>query len=189
MSLRVIGGKFRNHPLFSPKGQQTRPTSGLVRKAIFDMVQADIEEATFLDLFAGSGAMGIEAISRGAAHATFIDSGRLACQCIKKNIDHLHIPKEEATILCGDAESMLARLGKQHQQFQIIYIDPPYNKGLIPTTLQKIDALSLLSSNGRLFAEESADGIQELQALSLIHLKKIQERSYGNSTIVEYRIS
>jgi 16S rRNA (guanine966-N2)-methyltransferase len=137
MSLRIIGGRLRNHTLFSPKGQQTRPTSGLVRKAVFDICQADIEDARFLDLFAGSGAMGLEALSRGASHATFVDASRLACQCITKNLHHLFLEKE-ATVLCGNVLHMIDRLARQ-QPFTLIYIDPPYDEGYIPEVLMRID--------------------------------------------------
>jgi len=185
VSLRIIGGKFRNRPIFSPKGLQTRPTSGMVRKAIFDMCQAEMENARFLDLFAGSGAMGLEALSRGAAHATFVDASRLACQCIKKNLDLLEI-ENEATILCGDVIRMLAKLAKE-EPFDIIYIDPPYGEGHVPDVLQKIDASHLLKPGGRLFAEESTAAIKSLDNLTLHSLKKIQERRYGNSSVVEFK--
>lgn len=184
MSLRIIGGKFRNRPIFSPKGIQTRPTSGLVRKAIFDMCQADTENAKFLDLFAGSGAMGIEALSRGASHATFVDASRLACQCIKKNLEQLEIEKE-GTVLCGDVGRMIDRLSKG-EPFDLIYIDPPYGEGYIPLVLQKIDRAHLLAKGGRLFAEESGAAIKMLDTLSLNSLKKIEERRYGSSYVVEF---
>lgn len=184
MSLRIIGGTMKNRPIFSPKGIQTRPTSGLVRKAVFDICQADITDARFLDLFAGSGAMGLEALSRGASHATFVDASRLACQCIKKNLSHLGLEKT-GTILCGDVLKMLARLAKE-EPFNLIYIDPPYGEGFIPEVLKKIDEIKLLAPGGRLFAEESSDALQSLDMLPLYSLEKVHERRYGNSVIVEF---
>jgi len=184
MTLHIIGGKLKSRSLYSPKGVQTRPTSGLVRKAIFDILQADIENARFLDLFAGSGAMGIEGLSRGASHATFVDSSRLACQCIQKNLKNLGLEKE-ATVLCSDVLKTLSRLAKS-DHFNLIYIDPPYGEGHIPEVLQKIDQTKLLAPSGRLFAEESFAAIKELEALALHHLHKVQERRYGNSAVVEF---
>lgn len=184
MSLHIIGGKFRSRSLFSPKGVQTRPTSGLVRKAVFDICQADIENARFLDLFAGSGAMGIEALSRGASHATFVDASRLACQCINKNLKNFEL-ENEATVLCGDVLKQLDRLAKQ-EPFNLIYIDPPYGEGHIPDVLKKIDQTKLLTQGGRLFAEESSTAIKELESLPLQTLRKVQERRYGNSTVIEF---
>lgn len=184
MSLRIIGGRFRNHSLFSPKGDQTRPTSGLVRKAIFDICQGDIEGAFFLDLFAGSGAMGLEALSRGASHTTFVDASRLACQCINKNLKHLKL-ENEATVLCGSVLTLLNRLAPPNP-FTLIYIDPPYDQGFLPEVLKKIDQASLLAPHSRIFAEESAISILEIENLQLNHLKMVQKRRYGNSTIAEF---
>ena len=108
-SLHVIGGSLRNRSLKTPKGDQTRPTTAILRKAVFDIVRPYIEGATFLDLFAGSGAMGIEALSCGASHATFIDQNRSAIQCIRENLQSLKI-ENKATVIQGSAVSILKRL-------------------------------------------------------------------------------
>ncbi len=185
MSLRILGGRFRNRTLFSPKGVETRPTSGLVRKALFDILQADIENSRFLDLFAGSGAMGLEALSRGASHATFVDSSRFACDCIKKNLHHLGL-ESEGKVMYGDVVRLLDRLANE-EPFTFIYIDPPYDKGYIPQVLEKIDTLPLLASGGRLFAEESSSGAKSLHSLAFRTLTMLEPRRYGNSTLIEFR--
>ena len=94
MTLRVLGGKFRGRLLQSPRGSQTRPTTSMLRKAVFDILQNSIEDFRFLDLFAGSGAMGIEALSRGAKHATFVESHKDALRCINANLATLKLEKE-----------------------------------------------------------------------------------------------
>ena len=96
MSLRIIAGEFRNRLLKSPKSLQTRPTLAILRKAVFDILQPYIHQAHFLDLFAGSGLMGIEALSRGASHTTFVDNDRNAIRCIRENISLLNLQKRFA---------------------------------------------------------------------------------------------
>ena len=94
MGLRILGGTFRNRLLKSPKGEQTRPTLAVMRKSVFDILQTQIEGAAFLDLYAGSGAMGLEALSRGASHATFVDANRFALSCIEDNICLLKVENQ-----------------------------------------------------------------------------------------------
>src|SRR5690349_14081953 len=98
MTLRIIGGTLRGRRLLSPKSSLTRPTTAIVRKSVFDICQEIIVDAEFLDLFAGSGAMGIEALSRGAKHVTFVDSNAQAIQCVEHNL-RLFKMEKQATIL------------------------------------------------------------------------------------------
>ncbi len=184
--LKIIGGQFRNRPLQTPKGMTTRPTSGLVRKAVFDISSQLVEGAKFLDLFAGSGAMGIEAISRGAASAVFVEANRMAYQCIKANLDKLGIPPAQALVLFGDTKRHLAVLAAKRQPFDLIYIDPPYEKGLSIDTLRLIDQAQLLAAGGKLFIEESTSAIDDVAELTTEHLRYLTTRKYGNSSLREY---
>lgn len=98
MTLKINGGKFRGIKLSSPSGNKTRPTSDMLREAVFNIAQHKIQDSLFLDLFAGTGAMGLEALSRGAMKSIFIEKDRTAINCIKENIEKLSL-KEEATLL------------------------------------------------------------------------------------------
>ncbi len=148
MTLRIIGGVFKGRPLKAPKTNSTRPTQGMLREAIFNICQNEIGNAHFLDLFAGSGAMGLEAISRGASHAVFVEQNRQAITCIKENISLLQVEKQ-TQIIPTDAARALTILAKQYSQFDIIYIDPPYDTPFDPTPL-----VPLLKPEGILFLEE-----------------------------------
>ena len=141
MSLRIIGGTFRNRPIKSPKGDRTRPTSAMMRKAVFDICQPFIEDAAFLDLFAGSGAMGIEAISRGASHATFVDKDKHALDCILTNLKDLDI-EAQCTVIAGAVPQAFKRL---KNPFDIVYIDPPYGQVEISPILIYFDKQDLLN--------------------------------------------
>lgn len=152
MTLRIIGGHFRNRLIKSPKGIATRPTTAMLRKSVFDICQFHIENARFLDLFAGSGAMGLEALSRGAKEAVFVDNNRFAIKCIEENIQILNVA-ERATMMPMDAYKALKKITVP---FDLIYIDPPYEKVSYDEILSLIDALNLLKSGGRLFVEEAA---------------------------------
>jgi len=186
MSLRIIGGKFRNRLLKSPTGTQTRPTTAMVRKAVFDICQFDIQGANFLDIFAGSGMMGIEAISRGAAAATFIDQDRSALRCIYQNVHMLQLEKQ-TTILAGDALKILERLNREKGQFQLIYVDPPYvQKALNEQVLHFLDSGQLVASNGIVFIEETAP-IQLKNDVSLKTLVHKDTRKYGKSVLHQYQ--
>ncbi len=122
--IRITGGEDKGKRINVPKGLQTRPSTDFLRQAVFNLLQKDIRHANFLDLFAGSGAFGIEALSRGATHATFVDQSAAAIACIRKNIDALDF-RDRATILRADSTRWLK---KNSTQFDIAYIDPPYDR-------------------------------------------------------------
>src|SRR5437016_7699125 len=110
--MHIIGGRYRNRTIAAPKGLATRPTSGALRESLFNICQHYIEGARFLDLFAGSGAMGLEALSRGAGHAFFIDNSRDAVNCLKGNAKKLLV-EEQVTIRYGDVFQILERLASE----------------------------------------------------------------------------
>lgn len=141
MTLRIIGGTLRQRPLKSPKGQQTRPSSSRLRETLFNICQHKIVGATFLDLFAGSGAVGIEALSRGAASATFVDRETQAL--IKQNLKALDLPPQ----------TVVKELRMVHQSFDIIFADPPYAEGELIEAL--LETLTLLKPDGWLFIEDA----------------------------------
>ncbi len=179
--LKVIGGIYKSRLLNTPKASVTRPTSALVRKAVFDRCQIEIQGARFLDLYAGSGAMGIEALSRGASSATFVDRDRLAIRCIYENLEKLGI--ETAVVLQIEGLKAIRILQKKGALFELIYIDPPYAED--PTTLlEKIDQAALLTTDGKLFLETR---ISSLKVDSLLHLRLIDMRKFNDTILFTFR--
>jgi 16S rRNA (guanine(966)-N(2))-methyltransferase RsmD len=125
--MRIISGKYRGRRLKSPPSLQTRPTSDRLREALFNILAPRIEGARFLDLCAGSGAVGVEALSRGADHVTFVDQSRKMCALIEANVNGLQIDEDEIEIVTAEASEFLRRRAKRDgQPFDIIFFDPPY---------------------------------------------------------------
>jgi 16S rRNA (guanine966-N2)-methyltransferase len=125
--VRIIAGSRKGARIFAPKGTDTRPTGDRVREAAFNLIGPGFaEDATVLDLFAGSGAMGLEALSRGAAHATFVESDRDACRAINRNLDKLRL--EGATVLCQDALTALRADVRTGARYDLVLVDPPYRR-------------------------------------------------------------
>ena len=191
MSLRIIGGSLKNRTLKAPKGPLSRPTLAIMRKAVFDICQGSIEDADFLDLFACSGAMGIEAISRGAATATFIEKDRLSIQCLQENLKALQI-QSQAHIFCGDVFSQIKRLSSLNRAFHIVYIDPPYplahdpKKPLIPL-LHELDESSLLLPNATVFLEEGFPGVIPVETLAFTKLRFKNTRKFSQSLLHQFQ--
>ena len=149
MTLRIISGKFKGRRIEAPKTKLTRPTQEALRETVFNMCQNLIEGSAVLDLYAGSGAIGLEALSRGARLVTFVEKNRVAISTIHKNISLLEL-KEQTTVLSLD---VLSSLKKLQGSFDFIYIDPPYD---LPTdeVMHLIIQKDFLSQGGRLFLEE-----------------------------------
>ncbi len=132
--MRVIAGDKKGRRLSAPDGLDTRPTSDKVKEALFSIIQFELDGADFLDLFAGSGQMGIEALSRGANSAVFVDSGRKACDCIRQNL--------ASTGLLGCGEMVCRNVGDYlsscTRKFDVVFMDPPYREGLIEPIFERV---------------------------------------------------
>jgi 16S rRNA (guanine966-N2)-methyltransferase len=125
--MRIIAGKYRGRKLKSPPSLQTRPTSDRLRETLFSILAPRVKNARFLDLCAGSGAVGIEALSRGAAHATFVDQSRRMCVLIETNLEALGLAEDASEVLCSEASTYLRRLiKKEPPRLDIVFFDPPY---------------------------------------------------------------
>jgi 16S rRNA (guanine(966)-N(2))-methyltransferase RsmD len=125
--LRIIAGKYRGRRLKGPPSLQTRPTSDRLRETLFNILAPRIAGARFLDLCAGSGAVGIEALSRGAKHSTFVDQSRRMCALIETNLDELRVDGDASEVLCSEASAFLRpRARKETTQFDLVFFDPPY---------------------------------------------------------------
>ncbi len=181
--MRIISGKYRGRVLSAPKSKLTRPSSSLVRGAVFNILQDRVEGAEFLDLFAGSGLVGLEALSRGAKNITFVEKENNALDALTKNIKALGA-ESESTILRGDAFFHLKNLGKKKKKFDIIYIDPPYLKGMIQDCLILIEKGDLLKEEGLLFYEESSKDTEEYRMSGCAIVDK---RSFGNTNLTQYK--
>ncbi len=192
MSLRIIGGTFRNRILKTPKGEQTRPTLAVMRKAVFDILQTQIEGARFLDLYAGSGAMGLEALSRGAAQATFVEANRNAFRCIEENTRLLEV-QDHCKLMSYDTLLALKKLAKEERRFDIIYADPPYAPAaklrLLEEILLFLDTHPLLEKNGRLFLEEAAPATLSPQTQPLTTLRHVDSRCFSRSTLHQFQMT
>ena len=180
MSLRIIGGQFKGRILKTPKGSLTRPTQGMLRESVFNICQLQIEGGNFLDLFAGSGAMGLESISRGAAHATLVEKDRNALIAIRENIASLQIESQVSLMTCS-AEVALQRLASP---FDIIYIDPPYALPAAPL-VEKVLGAKLLAPQGILFIEERFRAKATAPLFS--SLLWIDSRKFGDALLHQYR--
>jgi 16S rRNA (guanine966-N2)-methyltransferase len=191
--MHIIGGFYRNRKLVAPKGSLTRPTAGSLRESLFNICQGYIQGARFLDLFAGSGAMGIEALSRGASHAVFIDSSREAIKCINKNLQTLEI-ENQSTVIYSSVFHQLERWSTESiAPFDIIYVDPPYNEtlekqgqmvGYTQRIIEMIDQSPLLVPSGLLFIEEAKEVAPPPESLSTLRLKN--SRRLGRSMLYQY---
>lgn len=184
MKLKITGGLFKGRFIDPPKGSATRPTSEKLRKTYFDICQDKVEEATVIDFFAGSGAIGIEAISRGALHAYFIDQDHHATNTIKLNLESLHI-QEKATVYKMDIFKALKLLEDGSIKADIIFIDPPYAKesgsiSLGEKLLGLLDQSEILKENTWIFLEEgryfnSERAFKDLKKISLFSSRGSQD--------------
>lgn len=152
--MRIISGKRRGYKLLSPDGDNTRPTTDRVKESLFNIIQLRFPCRNVLDLFAGSGALGIEALSRGAENAVFVEHNPKAYETIRKNLSGSGFV-ENAVLYRADS---IAFLDECKLRFDVIFLDPPYNKGLIFEALDKIYQNNLLSDGGIVAAESEADG-------------------------------
>ena len=151
--MRVIAGYYRGRNLRSPPSMQVRPTSDRLRETLFNVLAPRIEGARFLDLCAGSGAVGIEALSRGASHATFVDRSRKMCGLIESNLDLCGVPEDETEVVLSEATEFLRRATTRgEQRWDIAFFDPPYAMDYNPV-LQVFGASAILQDNGILIVE------------------------------------
>jgi 16S rRNA (guanine966-N2)-methyltransferase len=142
--MRIIAGLYKGRNLKSPPSMQVRPTSDRLRETLFNVIAPRIEGARFLDLCAGSGAVGIEALSRGASHATFVDRSRRSCQLIESNLKLCRVPEEHWDIYCSEASEFLRQ--SKNESWDIVFFDPPYKDDYLKT-------LQLLGDNNLVIAE------------------------------------
>ena len=178
--MRVIAGLSKGHNLKTPQGLNTRPTTDKVKGSLFSMLTGNIAGKKVLDLFAGSGALGIEALSRGAEKCVFVDNAPEALACIKDNLNHTKLSDKAETI---KSDSVLY-LKRCCEQFDIIFLDPPYHMGLITDAVELICEKNLLKKGGFLSIETDAG---ELDGTRFDTLTCIKNKKYGRISLKIYQ--
>ena len=174
--MRVITGKARGRKLKEPSNYDIRPTTDNVKESIFNILQFDIEGRKVLDLFAGTGQLGIECLSRGAESVTFVDQSREAIELVKANLKTCGF---EARVVTSESIAFLSRGGR----YDLIILDPPYATELLEKALEIINSVDMLSEGGIITCESSRDKIMpELKA----PYKKSREYSYGKVKLTTY---
>jgi 16S rRNA (guanine966-N2)-methyltransferase len=180
--LRVIAGIARGRKLKAPKGVNTRPTTDKIKESMFNIIQANIEGRDVLDLFAGTGALGIEAISRGASSAIFVDSDIYACKTIIENLTALGFDIN-AVVMRKDILLALKALSKESKSFDLIFMDPPYGSGLELSTLLDLVKFNIIREGGIIVIEHSS---KDALPQNVGPVKQLKEREYGTTKLTFY---
>ncbi|MBE5805467.1 MAG: 16S rRNA (guanine(966)-N(2))-methyltransferase RsmD [Clostridiales bacterium] len=180
--MRVISGSAKGTKLSSIEENSTRPTLDRVKEAMFNIVQTKIEDADVLDLFAGSGAIGIEFLSRGCKQAYFCDLSRKAINMIHQNLKKTRL-EENAIVINKDYKKCLEMLHKQERVFDIIFIDPPYKDNVAVNSVELILSLKLLKENGIIIIETDEQD-REIDNLKKLDVQVYDSRKYGRVNLI-----
>lgn len=183
--MRVISGNARGKKLISPDTENTRPTLDRVKEAMFNKIQFEVKDSVCLDLFAGSGALGIEALSRGAKEVVFCDYDKNAIKIIKKNIE-ITRNTNNWTVINKDYNLALNELKTQNKKFDIVFLDPPYKTNLAALAIQKIIMSNMLTKDG-IAIVETDDIKKKEEFLKLDTIQIIDERKYGSVWLIFIR--
>lgn len=181
--MRIISGTARGTKLYSLEGMNTRPTLDRVKESLFNMINFKLQDAYVLDLFAGSGAIGLEALSRGASKVFFCDKSREAINIINKNIEKTRF-QEKSVVLNEDFLKVLEKAKREEIKFDLIFLDPPYETDYIKKSIEIILKNELLKENGLLIAETDEEKriIEELKDFENINVEDI--RKYGRVYLI-----
>jgi 16S rRNA (guanine966-N2)-methyltransferase len=177
--MRIISGEFKGRKLVSLRGIATRPTSDRVRESIFNILAHHIFNASVLDLFAGTGALGLEALSRGAANAVFIDSSASAVKTIQKNITACRATNRSREIQWDIAKNLNC-LQSKAPAYDLVFMDPPYNKNYIAPTLKNLMGKNILKDGAKIIIEHSA---AETVPEDIMGLNLTDQRIYGKTLV------
>jgi len=187
--MRVIAGIAKGHKLFAPSGLKVRPTSDRVKEALFSILSDKVQGSLALDLFAGSGALGIEALSRGSAGCIFVESDRRAVAAIEKNLQKTNF-QAKAEILKSSASEALDRLFTRGQRFDLIFLDPPYRirHTELKEILEKLSSKKLIKPAGKVVLEHSSK-INIIEILELVGLCADSCKKYGDTCLTFYSLA
>lgn len=181
--MRVITGKVKGHRIKAPKGLSTRPTTDRVKESLFNIIGYISENSRVLDLFSGSGNIGIEFLSRGANECYFIENNYTSIKIIKENLENTKF-LPQSYVFKNDVNSAIRILGKKGQRFDYVFMDPPYEKGLVQPTLENICKEKILNDNGIVIIEHES---QMTLPEKIDNIAKLDTRKYGGTTITFYK--
>ena len=185
--MRVIAGTARRLLLRTIPGDETRPTTDKIKETLFNMINFDLPGARFLDLYAGSGAIGIEALSRGAVKAVFVENSTKAAACIRDNLEHTHFT-QEGELIVADAVAALARLERTAgAPFDIIFMDPPYDKGLEQSALRYLSSSALADEDTVFIVEMSIKA--DIDILGTLGYEIIKVKEYKSNKHVFMKLT
>ena len=175
--MKIISGKYKGRTVTGFNIEGTRPTIDRIKESIFNMLQTDIKNSIFLDLFSGSGNIGIEALSNGSKCAYFVDNNKIAINTINENIKKLNVT-DEYYVYSMHYNKALKKFDEKGIKFDIIFLDPPYNSNLLSDVLKKINDFSLLNKDGQIIIEY----VDEI--IDTSEYKVIKDKKYGNKKIL-----
>ncbi len=179
--MRVIAGEAKGRQLKVPKRKGVRPTSDYLRESLFGILGSSVRGVRFLDLYAGSGAVGIEALSRGGAEVVFLEQDPACLRVLRENVERTGLG--QSRLLAGDVLRVLPRLARRRERFDIIFLDPPYGIGLARRTLDIVASGDLLRPDGVLIVEHFA---KEPLPERIGNLHRIRERAHGQTVLSFY---
>ena len=177
--MRIISGKARGTKLYTLEGNLTRPTLDRVKESLFNILQNDISDCVFLDMFSGSGAIGLEAASRGAKKVILCDKNKQAIEIIEKNIQKTHL-ENNVVLYKKDFENMLDNL---NEKIDIVYIDPPYKTDLVYKAVRKLLDSNLLTYNTLVIIETDEEE-RILEQIKELKIKVVNKRKYGRIHLI-----
>jgi 16S rRNA (guanine(966)-N(2))-methyltransferase RsmD len=181
--VRIIAGALKGQRLVTPRGHRTRPTADQVRIALMDSLMPYLPDARFLDLFAGAGGVGLEALSRGAARAVFVESDPAAFDALRRNIAALRLARQ-ARVVRGDVVRMLGMLAAQAERFDVVFLDPPYGAGLVDATLARLGEGTLTAPSAIVVAQHFT---KQPPRDEVGILRAFRERRFGETTLTFFR--
>lgn len=177
--MRVISGSARGLKLKSPKGMDVRPTTDRVKESLFNIINNYILESFVLDLFSGTGSLGIETLSRGAERCTFVDSSKDSIEIIKENLKNTRFI-DKGEVIFSDVINAINKFSVRRDKFDIVFMDPPYLKNLIIPTLKEISKRGILEEDGIIIVEHD---IKDVIPDNVDKLYKYREKKYGNTIL------
>ena len=179
--MRIISGAYRGRILATVPGIRTRPTQDRVREAVYSILDDHVLDARVLDLFAGTGSLGFEALSRGALQVHFVEDHRACIEVLRRNIDATDAAR--CRIHPGRVERVIGRLARNRLEFDLVFMDPPYGLGLVAKTLARLAEARVVSASGRIVAEHEAKHDPPSQ-VGIFY--RIDKRKYGDTAVSLY---
>jgi 16S rRNA (guanine966-N2)-methyltransferase len=183
MAMRVIAGLFKSRTIRAPRGDEVRPTSDRVRESLFSILAGEIDGSSVLDLFAGAGTLGIEAVSRGAKFVTFVEMSSKVVGILKANLESLGI-EDRTAVFAGDVFEALEELSRRRSRFGVVFIDPPYYKGTAQRAVEALARSGLVGEGGTVVVEHES---RRLPLEEYNGLKLSRRVKFGETAVSIYR--